>query len=337
MSINAKLIGAGHALAQNIVTSEDLETQMEFDKYGIRKGMSKLLSGVSERRFASPDENSSTFAIKAGKMALENANVAPEDVDILIFAAITQDFAEPATANVIQHELKLVNAKCFDVKNACNAFLSSIEIANMYIKQGAAKTILIVSGEVLSRYVRMHYDDPKEINEANSTFAVGDGGGALLFQAYESDDEGVLTKFETHGQYWEDGVLWGGGTMYPHDPEKFYLQNETREMLKLNFERAMDFYKNTMQEMNINIDDVELFVPSQITKYLIIKTTEILGLPKDNVVSQIEKFGNTGAASIPIGISRAIQNGTLKLGSNQKVVCMGAANGFNMGLVDMNI
>ena len=190
---------------------------------------------------------------------------------------------------------------------------------------------------MLSRYVRMHYDDPKEINEANSTFAVGDGGGALLFQAYESDDEGVLTKFETHGQYWEDGVLWGGGTMYPHDPEKFYLQNETREMLKLNFDRAMDFYKNTMQEMNINIDDVELFVPSQITKYLIIKTTEILGLPKDNVVSQIEKFGNTGAASIPIGISRAIQNGTLKLGSNQKVVCMGAANGFNMGLVAMNI
>ena len=99
----------------------------------------------------------------------------------------------------------------------------------------------------------------------------------------------------------------------------------------------LDFYKNTMQEMNINIDDVELFVPSQITKYLIIKTTEILGLPKDNVVSQIEKFGNTGAASIPIGISRAIQNGTLKLGSNQKVVCMGAANGFNMGLVAMNI
>lgn len=339
MRYNAKLIGAGHCLPERVVTGEELETQMEFDKFHIRKGMSKLLSGVKERRFARSDQNSSDFAADAAKEALKNANLSPQDIDMVIFASLTQDLAEPATVNIVMQKLGMSNIKGFDVKNACNAFMTAIEVANMYIKSGDVGTVLITSGEVLSRFVRMKYDDPKDINEANATFSVGDGGAAIILQRYESDenDLGIQTKFTNYPDTWEDGALLGGGTMYPHDPDKFYFQNETREMMKRNFGRAMAFFTQAMEEMNIIKDDVALFVPTQITKYLVIKSAEVLGLPLDRVVCQITELGNVSASNIPLAISRAVDEGTLKIGTGQKVVCFGIGNGFSIGLAYMQI
>lgn len=122
MKYQAKIIGAGHALPSRIVTSDELESSMNFEKLNIRKGMSTLLSGVRERRFAEENENSSDYAVMAGKMALKNANLSAEEIDLLLFCSITQDFMEPATAMKVQNELGCVNANCYDVKNACNGF-----------------------------------------------------------------------------------------------------------------------------------------------------------------------------------------------------------------------
>ena len=128
----------------------------------------------------------------AGKMVLENANLSAEEIDLLLFCSITQDFMEPATAMKVQNELGCVNANCYDVKNACNGFLTGIEIANMYIETERAENILIVSGEVLSRFLQMNYKTADEIQNANATFAIGDGGGALVLRAVEYDDRGGI-------------------------------------------------------------------------------------------------------------------------------------------------
>jgi len=334
-----KLIGAGYALPERIITSEELESMMEFEKFGIRKGMSKLLSGVSERRFAEGDEDSSDYAVRAGKMALENANMKPEDIDLLMFCSITSDFMEPATAMKVRSEIGCVNANCYDVKNACNGLLTGLEIANMYVETGRAKNILLVAGEVLSRFLKMKYETVEEIEGANATFSIGDAGGALVVTAVEiqSEKDVMRSIFKTVSDYWHDGIMWGGGTKYAHNPEMAYFQNESKEMMKTNFSRAMEFYASAMKELNISIEDVDLFVPHQITKFLTLKTCEILGLPKEKTVDQIGKLGNNGCASIPIAIAKSIENGTLEMGSGQHVLLLGFGNGVSMALFSLYI
>lgn len=330
MKYQARLIGAGHALPNRKISSEELETKMNFDKFNIRKGMSTLLSGVRERRFAENNENSSDYAIRAGKMALENSGLKETDIDLLLFCSITQDFMEPATAMKIQHELGCVNANCYDVKNACNGFLTGIEIANMYIETQRAKNVLIVSGEILSRFLQMQYDTAEELQNANATFSIGDGGGAIVLTADRVDKEIYKSSFKSFGSYWNDGVLWGGGTMYAHDVDKFYFQNETRQMIKTNFAKSMDFYKKSFVKMGINKDEISIFIPHQITKYLTVKAIEMLELPVEKVIDQIEYLGNNGCASIPIAISLALENDKIHLNSKEKLVLFGFGNGVSM-------
>ena len=335
-----KLAGVGKALPEKVVTSEEMEAMMGFDELGIRKGMAKILSGVAERRLAADGVQSSDLAIEASENALAMAGKKPEDIDLVIFSALTQDVAEPATANIVMDALDIRNAKSFDIKNACNAFVCAIEIASMYIKNGDVKNVLITSGEVLSRFVRMDLlSDPSKLKDVNATFSVGDGGGAVVLEAKESDgrDFGIKTAFRTFPDTWEDGVLWGGGTRFPHDPGKFYFQNESEEMMKINFERAMHFFGEQFEKLEIEKDEVDLFIPTQITKYLIVKSCEALDLPVERVVSQINFLGNMSTASIPVALTRAVEANKLKLGSSQKVVLLGVANGFNAGLVYLNI
>ena len=337
MKYQAKIIGAGHALPSRIVTSDELESSMNFEKLNIRKGMSTLLSGVRERRFAEENENSSDYAVMAGKMALKNANLSAEEIDLLLFCSITQDFMEPATAMKVQNELGCVNANCYDVKNACNGFLTGIEIANMYIETERAENILIVSGEVLSRFLQMNYKTADEIQNANATFAIGDGGGALVLRAVECDEPIYKSKFKSVGVYWDDGVLWGGGTMHAHDVDKFYFQNETKEMIKTNFARSIEFYSGTFNELMIDKENIALFIPHQITKYLTVKACEMLDLHKEKVVDQVEFLGNNGCASIPIAISRALQENKISLNSGQEIVLFGFGNGISMATLMMKL
>ena len=334
-----KIIGAGYSVPKRKVTSEELETMMDFEKFNIRRGMSKLLSGVNERGFAEDNLDSSDYAVRAGKMAIESSGLAPEDIDLLLFCSITSDFLEPATAMKIREDLGCCNANCYDLKNACNAFLTGVEIANMYIETGRAKNILICSGEILSRYLRMKYNDPHEIANANATFSLGDAGGAIVVTAREcSDDKDRLKSiFRTSSEFWNDGILWGGGTHYAHQPEMAYFQNESRQMIKTNFAKASEFYAKAMKEFNINIDDVALFIPHQITKYLTLKTCEVLGLPIDRTVDIIGDHGNIGCSSIPLAIAKNIESGRIKLGSGQQIVIFGFGNGVSMALMSLYI
>lgn len=332
-----KIVGAGYSVPKRKVSTEELETMMEFEKFGIRKGMSKLLSGVSERGFAEDNEDSSDYAVRASKMALESANLKPEDIDLLIFCSITSDFLEPATAMKIREDLGCSNANCYDIKNACNAFLTGMEIANMYIETGRAKNVLLCSGEILSRYLKLHYDTPEEIANANATFSLGDAGGALIVSAKEIVDEKDKMKsiFKTSSEFWNDGILWGGGTHYAHNPEMAYFQNETRQMIKTNFAKASAFYAKALKDFDIKIDDVALFIPHQITKYLTLKTCEILGLPVERTVDLIGNHGNIGCSSIPLAIAQNLENGKLKLGSGQQLVIFGFGNGVSMALISL--
>lgn len=301
--------------------------------------MSKLLSGVSQRRFAADDEDASDYAVRAAKKALASANLQAEDIDLVLFCSISFDFMEPATAMKVREDLGCCNANCYDIKNACNAFLTGLEVANMYIESGRAKNILLTSGEVMSRYLKMDYENPEEIANANATFSLGDAGGAIVVTAVESDreEDRMKNEFRTCSEYWHDGVLWGSGTHYAHDPSKVFFQNESKEMIKTNFARAMEYYKEMLEKYNVDYDNVELFIPHQITKYLTQKSIEILGLPKDRTVNLVSNCGNIGCSSIPLAIARSIEEGKLIIGSNKQIVIFGFGNGISMGFFTLNI
>jgi 3-oxoacyl-(acyl-carrier-protein) synthase III len=334
-----KLLSAGYAVPEREITSEELETMMDFEKFGIRKGMSKLLSGVSKRGFAADNEDSSDYAVRAGKMALDLANMDPTDIDLLLFCSITSDFMEPATAMKVREDLGCQNANCYDIKNACNAFLTGLEIANMYIETRRAENILLVSGEILSRYLKLHYDTVEEIENANATFSLGDAGGAIVVTAKEvkSDADRMKSIFKSSSEFWNDGILWGDGTRYAHQPEMGYFQNETKQMIKTNFARATKFYANAMREFEISIDDVALFIPHQITKYLTLKSCEILGLPLERTVDLIGNHGNIGCASIPLAIAQNLESGKIQIGKGQQIVIFGFGNGVSMALMTLYI
>jgi len=337
--LKAVLSGTGHALPEKVVTSEDLEESMGFDKLKLRKGMAKLLSGVSERRIAAPGTNSSDLAAEAAGMALARAGMTPRDVEMVIFASVSQDLIEPATSNIVMDKANIRNAKGIDVKNACNAFLSSIEIANMYIRCGDVKNVLITSGEVLSTYVKMDFTTIEELRNVTSTFSVGDAGGAIILKAEEAADESgsIQTRFLTYPDTWRDGALLGGGTMYPRDPEEMYAQNESREIMQLNFNRTIEFYMDSLKSFGVDYDDVAMFIPPQITKYLVKQVMEFLMLPPERTICHVGTLGNISTAAFPVALSMAINDGRLTLGSGQKVICFGAANGYNACILYMEI
>lgn len=337
MNVKAKITGVGKYIPEKIVTSAELEEQLNFAKLGIRKGSIKLLNGVNTRHFAADDENASDLAAKAALDALQRADMDPEDIELLIFASISQDFLEPATANAVQFKVGAMKAKCFDVKNACNAFLTAVEIANSYIESGNVKTVLIASGEVMHKFIKYDYKSAEEINETNATLGFGDGGGAVIMQAVETEDEGIVTRFETNGRYWNEGVIWGGGTMYMSDPDKFVMKNIDSDMVQKNTIRAAKFYFNSLKSSGVKVNDVDLFIPTQMGKYKIYQLADALKIPHSKMVAQCMELGNTAAASIPIGMARAIEAGTLSFGSGQRVVMFGAANGLTLGYASFTL
>ena len=333
----ARIIGTGKYIPERIVTSEELEKKMGFEKLGVRKGTIKLLNGVSERHFAAENEQTSDLAAKAGLDAIKNAGIDPDDIDLVIFASICQDFIEPATANAVQFKVGATNAKCFDVKNACNAFITAVEIANAYIMSGNVRTVLIASGEVMHKFIKMNYESKEEISETNATLGFGDGGGAILLQATDDERFGIETSFMTDGNYWDVGVIWGGGSMYMADPDKFTMFNVDIDMVQKNTMRAAKFYFDSMKKNQVSVDDVDLFITTQMGKYKILQLADALKIDHGKIIVQCDVLGNTAAASMPIALARAVEAGTIKLGSGQRVIMFGAANGLTLGYANIII
>ena len=221
----AKILSVGRYMPERVVTSEEVEEMAHFSKFGVKSGLTKMLTGCETRHFAAEGEYCSDIAAKAGLDALKRAGVEPSEIDALLFCSVTHDFAEPATANVVADKMGVRNAFVFDIKNACNAFLSGVDVADSLIKTGKAETVLVVSGEAFSRWMKFDYDNKAELMErAPVALSLGDGGGAFLLRASDDQERGInKSYFHTYSDLWNHNVVWGGGVMYPHASDKLYV------------------------------------------------------------------------------------------------------------------
>lgn len=321
----AKLSGWGFYVPERVVTNAELENYMDTSDEWIQER-----SGIKERRFFEPGKDTvSSMAAEASKVALKNAGIKAEEIDMIIMATLSSDYYFPGPGVLLQRLLGIKNIPAFDIRQQCSGFVYGLSLAEQYIKTGTYKNILLVGSEVQSGIL--------EMSDRGRDFAVlfGDGAGAVVLQA--DDEPGILsTHIHSDGEHAEQLFMEHPGSVNPDFVTPEMIENG--DLLpymngKLVFKTAVQKFPEVIQEAldhnKLTIEDIDLFIPHQanyrITEFVRLK----LGMPKEKVVSNIHKYGNTTAATIPIALAESMDAGLLKKGD---LLCLAAfGSGFTWG------
>jgi 3-oxoacyl-(acyl-carrier-protein) synthase III len=317
---------AGYA-PERIVPNQEIENWVNANEDLIGPGSIERLFGVKERRYAKCGEQVSDLAVQAANQIL--SQIDPSTIDCLIFAAASSDLIEPATANIIQSKLGLTCA-AFDVKNACNSFVTALHVANAFIVSGNYKKVLLVNGEILSHAIKFNLEGKEELSNRLAALSLGDAGAAALIES-PIDDSGIYSqKMISFGQYWNLCVILGGGSMHPHDESKTYFEGKTSEMLHVFIQNKGRIAEKCLEETGWKLADIDHFFMHHVSK----KTFEIvaggLGIGPDKFYNVIQDRGNIAAASIPYAMSDASKN--KKLNKGDKIMLIGLASGISISI-----
>ncbi len=332
--MQTKISGMGMYLPEQIYTSEEVEEKAGFSRLGAKKGLVRMLTGCETRHYAAEDEWCSDIAAKAGMEAIRDAGMDPQDIDAVIFGAITRDFAEPATVNRVIDILGIKDCYGFDIFNACNAFIGGIDLADSLIKTGKAEHVLVTCGEVLSRWTKFDYTDKEELlMRAPVSLSVGDGGGAFVISGTTDEDDSRIidTKFRSIANLWEHGVIWGGGVVYPKSSDRLFVPGTVKALTDQHKEVATEFVKPMLEKNHWSVDDVDCFLPTQIANWVVKNARIALNAREDQFYEVIKTTGNVGACNIALTTCMAKEAG--KIGQGSRVAMVGGAAGMNIGAI----
>jgi len=321
--IRSKITGTGSAVPDKILSNFDLEKIIDTsDEWIVSR------TGIRERRIASEGEYTSTFAAQAAERAMAMAGVTADQIDLIILATITGDYPWPATACIVQSSIKAVNAVAFDISAACSGFVYALTMADRFIRTGGAKKALVIGAEVLTRI--MDYTD------RNTCLLFGDGAGAVVLEAVEGEDGVYDALIKSDGNYVDLLFQPGYGNRNPgkkakEDDHLAYLNMQGNEIFKLAV-RAMEEASVKVLEMNgLKESDLSLLIPHQANKRIIDAIAKRLALPDEKVYVNLDRFGNTSAASIPIALDEANRNNRIAKGDLVMFVAFGG--GLTWGAV----
>ncbi len=305
--ISGIIAGTGSYLPERVLTNFDLEKLVDTSDEWI-----KTRTGISERRIAGDGQATSDLAIQAAGYALESARIAPSDVDLIVCSTISPDLPFPATACFIQAGLGASRAFGFDINAACSGFVYALSVANQYIKAGAAKNVLVVGAETLSKII--------DWTDRNTCVLFGDGAGAVILQAHSGNGRGIIDiQLYTDGKLSEMIHMPAGGSRNPASQEtvqqrQHYLKMKGNETFKIAVRNLSESALNILKRNNLTIADISLFIPHQANHRIIQAVGDTLEIPASKVYSTMEIYGNTSAASIPIALDKAVREGRLKPG-----------------------
>ncbi len=308
-------------------TNADLEKTLDTSDEWIR-----TRTGICERHIAGKDESSSTLGIRAGKMALESANISPEEVDIIIVCTSTPDILFPATACFVQKGIGAVNAAAYDISAVCSGFVFGLSIAEQYIKSGRYRHVLVIGSETNSRIV--------DWSDRSTCILFGDGAGAMLLKSVESDEpKGLLSSHIHSDGEKSDFIIVPGGigkTGVSHtaiDEGEYFIKMAGSATFKAAVKRMTEVSQEALDFNGLSTEDVTLVVPHQANRRIIDAVTDKLGIPSEKVFMNIEKYGNTSAASIPIAIHEAREAGLIVPGSLTLLAVVGAGLTWGAALI----
>jgi 3-oxoacyl-[acyl-carrier-protein] synthase-3 len=321
----AKITGVGHYVPENIVTNQDLTQWMDTSDEWVRER-----TGIGERRyFEYGKDTNASMAAAASRLALERAGRAASEIDIIVYATITPDYFFPGSAFLMQRELGLETKPVIDIRQQCSGFVYALSIADQFIKTGMYKRALVVGAEIQSTWI------DKSTAGRNVAVIFGDGAGAVVLEATEDPTHRVLsTHLHADGRNAEDLYVRDPGASRPGRAATKEMAVEGGFNVVMNgnavFKHAVIRFEEVILEAleanGLNVADLNLLVPHQANIRISEYIRQKLGLPEDKVMNNIHKYGNTTAASIPIALSEAWEQGRVNDGD---LVCLAAfGSGF---------
>ncbi len=325
---NSYIAGTGHYAPNRIITNDYLSTLMDTNDAWITER-----TGIKERRWFEPGVDTvSNMAAKACTMALQNAATDAQDVDFIVFATITPDYYFPGSGVLLQRDLGLGAVPALDIRNQCTGFVYAVSIADQFIKSGMYQNVLVVGAEIQSSALDIS-------NEGRGMAVIfGDGAGAVLMKRTTDPKKGILSsKLYSDGRYAEVLILKDPGSSRPFrqiadlvlHPEETRPFMNGNQVFKHAVQRFPEVTLEILKENGFGKEDLDLLVPHQANLRITNYVKDQLGLSDDKVVSNIQRYGNTTAASIPIALSEAFQEGRLKEGM---LICLTAfGSGFTWG------
>ncbi len=315
-TVYAQVAGWGMCLPSRVMTNEQIvEMGLDTSDEWIQER-----TGIKERRVVSPGEATSDLAVKAAQRALDVANVRPPDIDLIIVATCTPDHLMPATAALVQDRLGASNAGALDLNAACSGFTYALDMGASQIESGRAKQVLIVGADTLSSY--LNWED------RSTCILFGDGAGALLLQA--SQEPGILsTNLGSDGSGAGLIIIPGGGSRLPPNGNPvnrsdLYIKMNGRQVFRWATQIMEKSTTKAIQASGLTADDIDLFIPHQANIRIIETATKRLGLEMDRVFVNLGSYGNTSAASIPIALCEAIEQGRVAPGDNIVLTSFGS-------------
>jgi 3-oxoacyl-[acyl-carrier-protein] synthase III len=326
-AVAARISGTGHYVPSRVVTNVDLEATLDTTDAWITER-----TGIRERRIAAEGESTSDMASAAARQALEAAELDARDIDMIIVATVTPDMPLPATAVFVQTKIGArPDCPAFDIAAACAGFCYALSIAEKFVRAGAAKHVLVVGVELLSRVL--------DWTDRGTCVLFGDGAGAVVVSAARDDGRGILsTKLHADGNYAAALRIPGGGTVEPATARTVELKRHVvemngREIFKVAVRNLASASNAALEEAGLEASALDWVVPHQANLRILEGVAERTGVPIERFYLNLAKYGNTSSASIPIALDEAVRDGSIRPGQSVLMCALGGGVAWGSALI----
>ena len=319
----AHITGWGVAIPEKIMTNDEIAQMVETNDEWIRSR-----TGIEERRIAAPEESTASLATEAALKALEVANISPADVDLIIVSTSSPEHLFPATAALVQDQIGAVKAGAFDLSAACTGFIYALNMAAQAIRTGSIKNALVIGSETLSRLT--------DWQDRNTCILFGDGAGAFVLQASEQPGGLLSAVLRSDGSGGDLLSVPAGGSKLPANEETVqnrlhFIQMNGREVFRFATRVMTQATREATKQAGFEMEDITWIIPHQANRRIIETAARNLKLPLEQFIINLERFGNTSTASIPLATVEAIEQGRIQAGD--KIIFVGFGAGLTWGAV----
>lgn len=316
-SFMAVITGTGRSVPEHVMTNADLERIVDTSDEWIA-----TRTGIRERRVAAAGEGLSHYAVPAARQAIEAAGLQPDDIDLIVLATVTPDMPIPATACTIQHELGCHRAAAFDMAAGCSGFIYAQSVAKQFLVNGRCEHVLVIGGELLTKYL--------DWTDRSTCVIFADGAGAVVMSGMRETERGVLASaMHTDGSMVDFISMPGGGSLHPPDQDMVdqrlgFIKMRGNETFKMAVRCIEEVCREVLDAAGLEPADVDWLVPHQANRRIITAVGNRLGIDEDRCYINIERYGNTSAASIPIALDEAVRAGMIRPGQLVLMAAFGA-------------
>ena len=321
--MRATITSTAHHVPEKILTNHDIEKMVETSDEWIQNR-----TGIKQRHIVSDDEASSDLSTHVAKKLLEKRGIKPDQIDTIIVGTVTPDHLTPSTAAIVQNNINAQNAWAFDLSAACSGFLFGLETGSKLIESGKYKTVMVIGVDTMTSIL--------DFKDRETCIIFGDGAGGVILEPSKSDNGIISSILRTDGSGASSLNVLAGGSRKPATEKtianrEHFIRQDGKKVFKFAVKRMADVSEEILLKNGLSGNDIKLFIPHQANKRIIDATGERCGIPKDRVLINIDRYGNTTAGTIPIALNEAVEN---KLINNGDYILLSAfGSGFTWGSI----